>query len=141
MNKAEFRGKSKWNDNGFFAGDWIEGSYAYKDYSDKHYILVERLYYNRTRSYFVEIEVVPETVRQYTGLKDKNDNKIYDNDIVLTKYGRKCQVVFCSTPSFIGWDLLPIDSDNPAPSEYDLWRRENLEVIGNTYDNPEFIKE
>ena len=69
--------------------EWIEGYYARKGIDEKtykHYILeptisVTGAEYNDV-CFFVEIEVDEETVSEFTGLMDKNDTKIFENDII-----------------------------------------------------------
>lgn len=86
-------------------------------------------------------EVDALTVTEFIGLTDKNDVKIYESDIVKTKYGRLCIVVWFSSPRFTGWDLIPIETEHHYPDEYDLWHSNNLEVVGNVFDNLELLSE
>ena len=79
------------------------------------------------------IEVIPETVGQYTGVTDKNDTKIFEGDIVtMPSYhgGKHKTVVYFKNGKFA------VDGSNY--SFKDICPR-NMEVIGNIHDNPELL--
>lgn len=84
----------------------------------------------------VGIEVIPETVGQYTGLKDKNGKKIFEGDIIEF-YGDKIgAVVYNEEDTEYG---MVLDGTNYCGlgHYYSSW---NLEVIGNIHDNPELLE-
>lgn len=99
-----------------------------------------------------EFPVIPETVGQYTGLKDKNGNKIFEGDIVVIRYksGEICSIgdvqfdcgVFgaewvchkASRSMVGGWGQLH------NLRRFDDEIIEHIEVIGNIHDNPELLK-
>jgi uncharacterized phage protein (TIGR01671 family) len=92
-----------------------------------------------------EPEIIPETLGQWTGLMDKNGVKIFEGDIVKTKYGRLCIVVWFSSQVCNGWDLKTICTvencvHTKCPDSIDLYKKENLEVLGNIHDNPELLR-
>ena len=89
--------------------------------------------------------VIPETVSQFTGLYDKNGVRIFENDIVRytdsafnPNIGRFENMIFTSAVTY------NLDNGCFSPFEPDTFesyiRAENVEVIGNRFDNPELLK-
>lgn len=136
MREIIFRGKR------VDTGDWCYGVPFVEGQSKTTYIAS---YEYSSLAFIQPIEVVPETLCEFTGLYDKNGNQIWENDIVKTKFGRLCKVVWRQTQCFVGWDFNVCDFDfdvndfSKPLSSWDLYSPENLEVIGNSIDNPELL--
>lgn len=75
--------------------------------------------------------VEPETVSQYTGLKDKNGVEIYEGDIYIEDHEWYYSVV--------KWGSVDIAYEGVFHG-YEL-NECYIEVIGNIYENPELLKE
>lgn len=121
---------------GYFKEGFVYGSLIAEH--NKHYICVgvagvvlNSLVNNATATL---IEVILETVGQYTGLTDKNGKKIFEGDIVtMPKYGggRHKSVVYFRKGKFA------VDGSNYGFK--DIYPK-NMEVIGNIHDNPELLE-
>ncbi len=88
--------------------------------------------------------IIPETVGQFTGLRDKNGVKIYEGDILKIKetpfqIGGLHQVIFYED-RYLTYSILynDIDQANKHPLLYQI-EYADAHVIGNIYDNPELL--
>ncbi len=84
--------------------------------------------------------VLPETVGQFTGLKDKNDNEIYEGDILQMNGSAKLEVQFLH--GGFGYCLMFGDvlfGGNSSFSFNPFDKDESFEVIGNIHDNEDLM--
>jgi len=150
MREIKFRGKRVDN------GEWVEGSLFNKiklDRKGNHIIetniyvrFPERMDYFRFTGYIVYneyYEVIPETVGQFTGLKDKNGKEIYEGDIIESNgIDGYCLwlVKFTEEPSscVMGFICEPINREDISPVHNHVWYKG--EIIDNIYDNPELLE-
>lgn len=80
---------------------------------------------------------------QYTGLKDKNGNEIYEGDIALHfgKFKRECKFnngAFGYEADLGEWGFISYDS-NRYNLGFENGKLMKCEVIGNIYENPELL--
>lgn len=141
--------KAKQIDN----GEWVEG-YLFDngfDGEEKKYfvggLVIEK--YNGTACDEWDItgidfcEIDPETLCQFTGFCDKNENKIWENDICDRKE-KYPEVVKMTNGDWtldysyaIGRDY----GDSYCNLGFYVNERKCVEVIGNIFDNPELLQE
>ena len=99
---------------------------------------------------YEEREVIPDTVGQYTGLKDKNGQRIFEGDILhiakiadaLGGYYRP--PLDCHVNVVVKWDLCAwmwetLCDDKRYITFPDAWCLYECEIIGNVTDNPELL--
>ena len=135
MREILFRGKRINN------GEWVEGGYYLDPYPNKTNIVR----WNSFGLGFDEIiEVYPETVSEYTGIRDKNSRRIFEGDIVkipddYDTYGINAGEVYEVYFGFGGFRLKPKYRKNARG--FFLEDDGEVEVIGNIHDHPELIAE
>ena len=139
MREILFRGKRVDN------GRWVEGQYTCEEY-EPHLLKVLHIDRIAIAGACVSVGVIPETVGQYTGLKDKNGTRIFEGDIVkITGFHTTAiAAVKYGSPSeqSTSWGWYFDDNDGHA---YFLMSKVfcidyNAIVIGNIHDNPELLK-
>ena len=130
MRTIRFRGKRKDN------GEWVYGDLRIREKEGWFYICEWQ------DVKWVSWIVIPETVGEYTGLKDKNDKEIFEGDIVdwyydelgsggegITRHEyKKCEVFW--HPEFAGLMLRTKDDFGAWHFYEDM----AIEIIGNIHE-------
>ena len=130
-----FRGKRVSN------GNWIEGYFVLLAINEG---LKHAIYTGADEGRFILFEVIPDTVGQFTGLCDKNGNKIFEGDIVRF-YDKDWTANGIATVDFEKgrWTINGHYTTKLSSIVWlDLYRTGfEYEVIDNIYDNPELLEE
>jgi uncharacterized phage protein (TIGR01671 family) len=125
MREILFRGKR-------YNGEWIYDSETYIRDGDGIWLSDDDLNV---------VQVQEDTVGQYTGMKDKNGEKIFEGDIV--KYSTTCEIFTVAWHgSFAEFVISELQKPNKATrgSKNMYLVNRYCEVIGNIYDNPELLE-
>lgn len=132
MREIRFRAKRKAD------GKWVEGNLFIPDIETAETAETETAETEvciGTPTVRITYAVIPETVGQYTGLTDKNGNKIFEGDIVdiLTENEEIGVVAYDDGGFLVNADGFCVDFINNINGT-------DVEVIGNIHDNPELLE-
>ena len=120
MREILFRGKK------IDGGEWIKGFYAENGHGSSNI---------QPKCKFFGYLVKPETVGQYTGLLDKNGNKIFEGDILESDSER---FVVDWDDEFSGFYLTDVNPRHQGVAMFANVADDGY-IIGNVHDNPEML--
>ena len=129
------RGNTKYND-----GEWYYGV-PIREFEGDWQICTD----NSKRT------VIPETIGQYTGVTDKNGERIFEGDIV--KYKEACkfgdndemeeaeeQYLCTNIVEFKNGRFFPLPQRCDCEDYFFSYGSYDFEVVGNVHDNPELLR-
>lgn len=157
MKEILFRGKTlpKENQDFEFNNVWVYGDLIIDKTTGKYYIHPQNNTFkteNEIAKTMVVHEVGPNTIEQFTGLCDKNGNKIFEGDIISATAldtGKERRAVVCfgnfidenNDDEYIGF-FIEFDGIKTTITQLSMEECKNcIEVIGNKYDSPELLEE
>lgn len=117
-----FRGKN------FLKEEWVYGDLV----KTKNFVAIKKT----NGDYFHPTQVLPNTVGQYTGLTDKEGNKIFEGDIVTIGNNLKAVVIW-----FNGSFRFKDELSSKATYFDDIgiiMRDYDVQVVSNIHDNPNY---
>lgn len=125
MREYKFRGKD-------YTNKWRIGDLVQEKWGQGKAIMIKK----DKRAW----SVLEETIGQYTKLKDKKRKEIYEGDIVKGLFNDQEEPEMIGTVVYsdcqASYIVIAKNSD-----EWELRYLDELEVIGNIYDNPKLLKE
>ncbi len=130
MREIKFRGKQI---SDFTDKSWRYGSLCITNWNKdkkKRYFIAKGL-----GNYTFEHEVIPESVGQFTGLKNKEEEEIYEGDILSGDF-----------PDLVFFDenrgqWMLRNSENPDDTLWEIMKENNPGVMGNIHENPELLEQ
>lgn len=140
MREILFRGKRKDN------GEWVEGFLCKKYFAElphDRYAIMFKTEYDpkRWNPDYMTAEIIPETVGQFTGMTDKNGEKMFEGDIVkgLFLHGSSILSVVTFKDGAFGleWNRGTVKTFSAFTSICNV----TYEKIGSIHDNPDLLKE
>ena len=153
MRKILFRGKDKdsgrWYTGGYvkladttycFAEDYEYARMEGKD-PEHHYIIFDEMTDWGLPNRHMRAEVIPESVSEFTGMRDMNGNPIFEHDIIRitnTYNGMNKADLHLVVYSGVGFVAMQGEMCNPLDGFSEYCR---MEVVGNAIDNPDMLKE
>lgn len=141
--------KAKRKDN----GEWVKGYYQKRfdlDGNEQHLI-----FWSKSYTVWEYAEINPDTICQYTGLKDKNGKEIWENDILRYSYDYDGspflkngeEIKYCVGAVFWSewrgsWAVCGRGNKKYTNNDVFKYNRNpnRTEVIGNIFDNPELLE-
>ena len=148
MNREiKFRGWDKYDKKMIYDLCQVDSFWHYYSYSDD-----TGLHFGKTGPNGVGEDFENKYIMQYTGLKDKNGEKIYEGDILeehtpsgfnysVVKFGEINISIFSCKAKMCTCFYQDYSNFNDNWSEVTLGNNlKNIEVIGNIYENPELLE-
>lgn len=127
MREILFRGKRLDN------GEWVYGDLLTKDKNGNYCPRIKN-----SESYPFSFQVDPTTVGQFTGLYDKNGNKIFEGDILVSETIMH-KIVW--NDEWAKFQAISESIYSPSSLNQEWINMYGKVVIGNIHDNPELLKE